>query len=769
MRIINGVVKAVFVVSFIIFACSAVAGEEASMSLFRKADTTPPMLNKAFPAPDSTVKADTIVRAEFMDNGSDIDADTVRMILDGKDVSEEAEVWGEFWTGYKLTLRPKNPLAKGIHEVEVTVADTEGNVGNRLAWRFGVGTKVPLDIKLDKENGVFVVSGEPFFPVGLYCGATHPSSVREPLLAQAAAAGFNYQTVPDTTSKAGLDMMLKHGQKAVRKMNYTMWAYNKGDKSLLEEALKQKDHPAVLAWWTEFGAPRAKDITAMNPICKALRERDPEHPVLLMGCWAHAFDRLFVKSDIYWVYSYPINLTTTPARIDIMALWFQCLGPAFKSAATVGKGKPVWLVSQAFDYRINNSPGRQLIITPPDEFRPSPVELRAMNYLALAKGVRGLLFYAPGVPIKGTNKWNTVTYYSKPWNEVLRIAGEVRHLSPVLAVGKPMRTVSLQDEDENEAIHYLELRLGDTHTVIAVNAKREEVQVEWLFSKPAQVKVLFEDRELSEKANSMADTFKPLEVHVYQWELPAAEFAAIEGAVVAADVAPQPAPKRVRTKRAPIETVVVAEKAGLLPNIDGVLDEKCWAKAGTIKDFVVYETEEELALIQTQAKLVFASDAIYVGLRCDEPNVKGLLERCKNHDGDVWHDDCVEIWFDTTLDKASAYHLAINPLGTVYDERVWDEEVGDPQAGAEVKKKVRRSDVAWNSGCQVKVTKGKTFWTVEGRIPAKSLGVDKISLGSVWGLNVARVRRSGATLEMSSWTGVFTSPISGFGMVQLDQ
>ena len=480
-------------------------------SEFRKVDTTPPMLNLAMPAPDSTVKANATIRARFADAGSGIDISSAKILLDGKNLTGQAKV-----TEKGIELRPENPLEKGIHGVVVTVADKAGNVGNRLAWRFGVGTKVPLDIKLDKENGVFVVSGEPFFPVGLYCGATHPSSVREPLLAQAAAAGFNYQTVPDTTSKAGLDMMLKHGQKAVRKMNYTMWAYNKGDKSLLEEALKQKDHPAVLAWWTEFGAPRAKDITAMNPICKALRERDPEHPVLLMGCWAHAFDRLFVKSDIYWVYSYPINLTTTPARIDIMALWFQCLGPAFKSAATVGKGKPVWLVSQAFDYRINNSPGRQLIITPPDEFRPSPVELRAMNYLALAKGVRGLLFYAPGVPIKGTNKWNIVTYYSKPWNELLIIAGEVRHLSPVLAVGKPAETVRI--DVEKDTVHYQELEYKGTHTLIAVNVTRNEVRAKFLFTKPVQVKALFEDRELSEKASGMADTFKPLEVHVYQWK-----------------------------------------------------------------------------------------------------------------------------------------------------------------------------------------------------------------------------------------------------------
>ena len=139
-----------------------------------------------------------------------------------------------------------------------------------------------------------------------------------------------------------------------------------------------------------------------------------------------------------------------------------------------------------------------------------------MNYLALAKGVKGLLFYSPGVQIAGTEYIDEVTIQPRQWTEALKVAREVRHLAPVLATGQPVKTVRL--EEDNPAIHYRELVLDGEHILIAVNVRPDLALAKWAFDGRVQPMVLFEDRVLSETTTKLTDHFGPLEVHVYRWK-----------------------------------------------------------------------------------------------------------------------------------------------------------------------------------------------------------------------------------------------------------
>jgi hypothetical protein len=139
-----------------------------------------------------------------------------------------------------------------------------------------------------------------------------------------------------------------------------------------------------------------------------------------------------------------------------------------------------------------------------------------MNYLALAKGAKGLMYYASGPEIAGTRYADDFTIYPRQWTEALKIASEVRHLAPVLAAGKPATTARL--EDAPAAIHFLELTRQGVHTLIAVNVERERILANWRFDQPVQPQVLFEDRVLPGEAKVFTDLFQPLEVHIYQWK-----------------------------------------------------------------------------------------------------------------------------------------------------------------------------------------------------------------------------------------------------------
>ena len=91
-------------------------------------DTTTPAVNRALPVPGAAVGPRPVISAAFADDGSGIDIASARVLLDGEDVTRQAEV-----TRTGLLLKPRRTLGKGVHRVEVTVADRAGNRSNRLA------------------------------------------------------------------------------------------------------------------------------------------------------------------------------------------------------------------------------------------------------------------------------------------------------------------------------------------------------------------------------------------------------------------------------------------------------------------------------------------------------------------------------------------------------------------------------------------------------------------------------------------------------------
>jgi len=467
----------------------------AQVSSFEPADTTPPTANLARPPLGSTTSADATISARFEDNGSGIDLSSARITLDASDVTADADITRE-----GVTFTPPGPLANGIHRVTVTVSDRAGNASNQLSWRFGVGAPVPTEAKF--EQGVFLVDDEPYFPLGIYCSNT--SHYRKlPYLAEAAAAGINYKVIGERGAQQVLDDLLKDGMKGLTQVYYAAEALGNGDQAPLEEVVALKNHPAMLGWWNEFAGETQSALATRT--YEFIKQRDPRHPILFMLQWGGRI------SDAYYVYNYPILNPIAPGD-DIISLYDPTLKNALEAAQT--QDKQVWFISQALDYRIADNSGE--VPTLQGGFRPSREEIRAMNYLALAKGARGLMYYASGPEIADTRYADDITIYPRQWTEALKIASEVRHLAPVLAAGTPATTARL--EDAPAAIHFLELARQGVHTLIAVNVERERVLANWSFDQPVQPQVLFEDRVLPGEAQAFTDLFQPLEVHIYQWK-----------------------------------------------------------------------------------------------------------------------------------------------------------------------------------------------------------------------------------------------------------
>jgi hypothetical protein len=86
-------------------------------------------------SPDHGARVDergrTRISARFSDDGTGIDSGSVRLRVDGRDVTAHARIDAD-------EVRYREDLAPGRHTVELVVRDRAGNVGRRV-WNFDVG------------------------------------------------------------------------------------------------------------------------------------------------------------------------------------------------------------------------------------------------------------------------------------------------------------------------------------------------------------------------------------------------------------------------------------------------------------------------------------------------------------------------------------------------------------------------------------------------------------------------------------------------------
>ena len=102
---------------------------------FTVADLTPPHLGDVRPDPGATGSDRTPVIAATLDDGdgTGIDPSSVRMAVDGVDVSVQAQL-----SAGRLTYLPTVPLAFGSHTVVVNASDRAGNPAAAVSWTFTV-------------------------------------------------------------------------------------------------------------------------------------------------------------------------------------------------------------------------------------------------------------------------------------------------------------------------------------------------------------------------------------------------------------------------------------------------------------------------------------------------------------------------------------------------------------------------------------------------------------------------------------------------------
>jgi Domain of unknown function (DUF5916) len=174
--------------------------------------------------------------------------------------------------------------------------------------------------------------------------------------------------------------------------------------------------------------------------------------------------------------------------------------------------------------------------------------------------------------------------------------------------------------------------------------------------------------------------------------------------------------------------------------LDGVLDEPAWQLADSIPDLRQVEPREGgPASARTVVRVLAEGDALVIGIRADDPDPAHLTAFSRQRDADLKKEDHVRVVIDSYLDARSGYVFAVNPYGARYDALIARQGEDD--------------NANWDAVWEAHAARSATGWSVEIRIPAKSLLFRRGLME--WGFNVER--RIQRLQETDRWA----SPVQG--------
>jgi hypothetical protein len=182
--------------------------------------------------------------------------------------------------------------------------------------------------------------------------------------------------------------------------------------------------------------------------------------------------------------------------------------------------------------------------------------------------------------------------------------------------------------------------------------------------------------------------------------------------------------------------------------VDGELNDAAWQAANPVTTFVQRDPLEGAEpSFKTEARIVYDSSAIYVGVRAfdaDPARIVGFLTRRDVGSASDW----IQVYIDSYYDRRTAYQFSVNPLGVKQDAYWYNEN---------------ESDDSWDAVWDVLVRRTTDGWQAEFRIPFSQLrfsGKGDGQLGFAISRQVARLN------ETSTWPLISKSAsgwVSSFG------
>jgi hypothetical protein len=359
-------------------------------------------------------------------------------------------------------------------------------------------------------DGFLRVAGQPEFPIGLYSAAHYE---------EIAKAGFtvthNYETTTGEAGEAinpndmrlkelmdqswadGMRMMVELPRKAIEQ---AQWA------QVRRRIETFRHHPGLLCWDSEERVARGKaPLKNIAELYQLVHSLDPDHPFVLGDSRDISKNMLKDRRDFFPVadmdagiwWWYPIPLRSTYPTLEPPS-WLT----------TTDCTKPLWIAIQAYAQPWEHSR------------YPTPAEYRAMAYLSIINGVKGLWFYTGSGEHDFHHKLAGLLNQpeNSHWAYVQTLLRELHEATPIIMA--PAVSDRLTLSPENAPVEFTERKLNGNLYLIAANKSVHAQTVE--FMGPALIgrraQVLFETHPATIQAGVLRESFEPLEVHVFKIE-----------------------------------------------------------------------------------------------------------------------------------------------------------------------------------------------------------------------------------------------------------
>lgn len=325
------------------------------------------------------------------------------------------------------------------------------------------------------EEGLALVDGKPFFPIGVFTYEINPAVLDElhKVRCNTVLHGFR----PDQ-----LGLLHEHRLMAVAE-------------SSDEWVAGAVNQPSLLAWYLT-DEPENRGLTREAEIAnyRALKSKDSKHPIGLCHTSFEALTTFKDACDFTMTDIYPI----TPKR-DKNILGVSIM---MDEARRIHRANwPKWTCIQTFGGPEADN-GIWAV--------PTPREVRLMTYLALVHRATGILYFS---------YWPQAT---ETWRSLVPLNAEVDALVPRLVADGNEEAMYADDASVQGRVRVG--KSGSWGVMIAVNTTPKELATTIRSgSLPAEVSATFENRQATVSADhALVEQFGPYGVHVYTWGAPPA-------------------------------------------------------------------------------------------------------------------------------------------------------------------------------------------------------------------------------------------------------
>ena len=359
-----------------------------------------------------------------------------------------------------------------------------------------------------RDDGVTLLDGKPFFPIGIYRifrikenGFDYRTAFRE-----LKAAGFNTVHTYDYWSSSSFCDFLDAADDTGMKL-YIPCAEGNGNYGFNEKyVLAARNRKSLLAWYLADDTclhVDKRELLWRHTACKRL---DPYHLTLHAdaagGECGHRFGAYLDCTDVFAPEVYPVQQKKPTGR-EVRDAYASARVVRDTMVAAGHPRKASWPIIQYFDgWAVWNR-------------FPSRDELRAMTYSSIAGGARGILFYAySGAGWKREGRWaRGVRDIPEKWDDICGLTRELDALKDALVArdAKAQPTVSC---DRGEVVALL--KDHGAGLLIAANITTNAVRATFGLAGVKGATVRFENGRRIAGQDGFSDDFAPYGTHVYE-------------------------------------------------------------------------------------------------------------------------------------------------------------------------------------------------------------------------------------------------------------